>query len=163
MTDLVIRKAAVGDAQGIVEAHRAAILEKAKTHYDEKIIEAWAPEVTPDRVSRMIDHITNEQVYTVVAESGGQIIGFGQMNVGENRLGAVYVRKSAFGGVGGKILQHLIQTARERGARFLTMDASLNSELFYNRFGFKSINRGTHVLKRAGIEMPCVKMKLELP
>ncbi|MCC7036243.1 MAG: GNAT family N-acetyltransferase [Alphaproteobacteria bacterium] len=160
---LVIRRAGVGDARNIVEAHHAAIREKAAAHYPAEVINAWAPEEISDaRVAKLEDHIAAEEFLTLVAELGGEIIGFGQVNASKNVLGAVYVRKNPVGGVGERILTELIAHAKAQGCRFLAMDSSTNAEAFYRRNGFRTTGYGKHHISSAKIDMDCVHMMLKM-
>ena len=122
--ELVIRQAVREDARAIIDAHHAAVREKAVEHYSPEIIAAWAPEeVTEARVQRLEEQIESGEFHTLVAETGGDIIGFGQVNPQSGALGAVYVRKNPLGGVGERILSQLVHHARERGAKFLASTA----------------------------------------
>lgn len=160
---VVIRPATVADARNIVEAHHAAVREKAASHYPANVIAAWAPEEISDaRVEKLQGHIEGEEFYTLVAEFGGEIIGFGQVNPSKNVLGAVYVRKNPVGGVGERLLTDLIAHAKEKGCRFLAMDSSINAEAFYRRKGFRTTGYGKHHISSAKIDMDCVHMMLKL-
>lgn len=161
--ELVIRQAVREDARAIIDAHHAAVRERAAEHYSPEIIDAWAPEeVTDARVQRLEEQIQGDGFYTLVAETGGDIIGFGQVNPQSSVLGAVYVRKNPLGGMGERILTQLVHHAREQGAKFLAMEASLNSEAFYRRNGFKTTGYGKHRIGTAGIDMDCVHMMIKL-
>ncbi|HYD17410.1 MAG TPA: GNAT family N-acetyltransferase [Patescibacteria group bacterium] len=159
----VIRKAETADARAMIEARHASIREKAGAHYPAAVLAAWSPDdITEQRVVRMEGNIASEEFYTLVAEDAGDIIGFGQINPGKNVLGAVYVRKNRFGGVGERLLNLLLQHAREQGCKFIAMDASTNAEAFYRRHGFRVTGYGKHHIKSAGIDMDCVHMMLKL-
>lgn len=160
---LVIRRATPDDARPILEAHHAAVREKALKHYAPEIIAAWAPdEISDARVEKIGTQIAGDEFFTLVAETGGIVFGFGQVNPSKNILGAVYVRKNSFGGVGERIVKQLIQHAKEKGCRFLAMDASTNSEAFYRRNGFRVTGYGKHRITSAGLDMDCVHMMLKL-
>ncbi len=159
---LTIRRANPEDALSIIETHRNAIREKASSSYDKAIIDLWAPlEITVERIEKLKKQIEGQEWLTIVAEAEGLIIGFGQVNSTENVLGAVYVQKNSYGTVGKRILEKLISYAKEQNAEFLEMDASLNSEAFYQAEGFKVIKHDKHIMS-SGAEMACVKMRLDL-
>ena len=160
---LLIRPATVADARNIVEAHHAAVREKAAAYYPADVINAWAPvEISDARIEKLQGHIEGDEFYTLVAETGGEIIGFGQVNPSKNVLGAVYVRKNKIGGVGERILTELIAHAKEKGCRFLAMDSSTNAEAFYRRNGFRVTGYGKHHISSAKIDMDCVHMMLKM-
>lgn len=160
---LVIRRAKEADARQIVEAHHAAVREKAIKAYAPEIIAAWAPsEISDARVQKLAEQIASGEFFTLVAETDGKIFGFGQVTPGKNVLGAVYVAKNAFGGVGERLIKQLIQHARDKNCKFLAMDASTNSEAFYRRNGFKVMGYGKHRITSVGLDMDCVHMMLKL-
>lgn len=163
MQDYVVRDAVENDAKGIVEAHSAAIREKAIGYYSTEVIEAWSPvEIRPGRVERMKEQIRGTDFYTIVAQANdGTILGFGQVSPLHNKLGAVYVRRNSFHGVGKSLVQRLLEYARKNGCHYLEMDSSLNAESFYKNAGFKVVESGMHRLW-SGIDMKCVKMRIDL-
>lgn len=161
--NVVIRPATEQDALPIIEAHHAAVREKAATYYAPEVIQAWAPDDIADtRVQKLREQIASGEFYTVVAEAGGVVLGFGQVNPSKNLLGAVYVRKNGIGGVGERIVKELIQHAKDKQCRFLAMDSSVNAEAFYRRNGFKVMGYGKHHIKSAGLDMECVHMMLKI-
>lgn len=160
---LVIRPATPDDARDIIIAHHAVVRERAATHYAPEVINAWAPEEISDaRVEKLRAQIEAGEFLTLVAEAAGVIIGFGQVNPDKNVLGAVYVQKNPIGGVGERILKQLVQHARDKGCRFLAMDASTNAEAFYRRNGFRVTGYGKHHIKSASLDMDCVHMLMKL-
>ena len=76
----------------------------------------------------------------VLASVDGQPIGTGRLIVvdAENaRIGRMAVRKTHRGtGVGAAILDRLVDEARSRGIRTLTLSGQLHAIPFYERFGF---------------------------
>jgi len=162
MTRLSVRPAIVDDAQGILEAHSAAVHRTASRHYASDILTAWAAALDVDNVRRMAGIIASRSELIVVAEVDAKIVGFGSIVPKNNELRAIYVH-SDFGreGVGGRILSALEDLARRHGLTELAMDASLNAEDFYLNHGFAVIERGEHTLS-AGARMRCVRMRKAL-
>jgi L-amino acid N-acyltransferase YncA len=156
-----IRPASAADARGMMEAHDAAIREKAAAHYDQHVIDAWAPPVTAERLARLGAAIAGPDWRTLVAEHAGGILGYGQVSAAKNRLGAVYVRRSGFAGVGRALMAQLLDHAREEGARFLEMDSSVNAEGFYRACGFRPLERKTRPIGASGREMACLRMRID--
>jgi GNAT superfamily N-acetyltransferase len=79
-----------------------------------------------------------------VAEAGGEIIGVVQVGVdGENAdLAKLFVAPSTIrAGVGGQLFDWAVMTARDRGARWLFIDADPDAAGFYRRKG--AIDDGT--------------------
>jgi hypothetical protein len=114
-SQLHIRSAVAEDAKAIIEVHRTAIREKASKDYDQALIEAWAPsEITKEQIEKLERQIKDDEWFTLVAEAENIIFGFGQINPGKNTLGAIYVQKNPYGGVGKQRLDLLIARARQR-------------------------------------------------
>jgi ElaA protein len=76
----------------------------------------------------------------VLARVDGEPVGTGRLILQENataRIGRMAVLKTRRGeGIGAAILQRLMDVARERGARNLTLAGQLHAIPFYERFGF---------------------------
>ncbi len=73
--------------------------------------------------------------YTIVAESGGQVMATGSLLA--DHISAVFVLPSAQRqGLGRRIMEHLEQTARAAGFETITLDVSLPSRPFYERLGY---------------------------
>ena len=58
-------------------------------------------------------------------------------------------------------MKKLLEEARLKDLSFLVMDASLNAEPFYKKFGFRSLGRGFHAFE-SGTKMDCIKMRLDI-
>jgi predicted GNAT family N-acyltransferase len=89
----------------------------------------------------------------VLALADGEPIGTGRLILADAetaRIGRMAVLKARRGeGIGGAILQRLIDVARERGVRKLTLAGQLHAISFYERFGFAAHG---DVFLDAGIE-----------
>ncbi|MEW6436313.1 MAG: GNAT family N-acetyltransferase [Pseudomonadota bacterium] len=156
---LEIRFATTLDANGILEAHRAAVLKTAADAYSPDILKSWAASLDRANVERMKRVIASQSELLLVADSGGTIAGFGSIVPKNEELRAVYVHPSFGGrGLGSRILIALFDLARQHHLRQLVMDASTNAEAFYLRHGFSSIERTEHTLQ-SGVRMACVKMR----
>jgi putative acetyltransferase len=159
---IVVRAAVPADAASIVNVHFRAVHETARPFYSEQIVQRWSPPPNEARVARAMKGIVDEQEM-LVAEIDEIICGFGSIVPNAEELRAVYV-DPAFGrrGVGSAILQCLEELAVRRGVRRLSLDSSLNAEVFYAKHGYAVLERGTHRLS-SGIEMACVKMTKQIP
>lgn len=113
--------------------------------------------ITQDAVEAAASNLDGE--IRVAAFVDGRIIGFGAVVPEMHELRACYVlREACRRGVGAAIVKRLEEIARESGALFLTLDASLNAISFYAGLGYESIGRGEHVLS-GGVAMPCETMR----
>jgi L-amino acid N-acyltransferase YncA len=154
---LTIRPARSGDAAAMLRVHRDAILEKAAGHYEQAAIDGWAVGVTPERVARFEQQIGDPAFIVLVAEVGGEVIGYGMAVPSLEELRSLFVKRNAFGRVGSALLADLEERAF-RTSRILTCDASLNAVEFYKSNGYVEEGRIKRVLS-TGVSVPGVRMK----
>jgi N-acetylglutamate synthase-like GNAT family acetyltransferase len=157
-----IRFAVPSDALQILEAHRQAIVERARDFYDQEIIKAWA--FNPDdkkSVARIESEISDSDFIVLAAEAASKILGFAMVKCSGEELRAVYVAPNKYKGVGRELLACIEEEARKRGVKNLGLDSSLNAESFYVNKGYKVIGRAIHHLP-SGRDMTCVKMEKNL-
>lgn len=75
-------------------------------------------------------------LHAVVYDKDGQAVGTGRL-LPDGHIGRMAVRKSARGaGIGGMILQALMQEAKKRGDAAVLLNAQSAVEAFYLRHGF---------------------------
>jgi GNAT superfamily N-acetyltransferase len=160
---LKIRPARRGDAAEIMRVRREAILAKAGSHYDQVIVQEWAGAMdAPDRAARIGKQISDPNYLVLVAEAGGQIIGFAMANLSKNELQALYVKPNPIGKVGRALLAALEKLAFET-APHLVCDASLNAEQFYRANGYTEECRKDYVPSHGGVISRVVQMKKVRP
>jgi GNAT superfamily N-acetyltransferase len=84
-----------------------------------------------------------EKGYTIIAESEGKVVATG--TIVENHICAVFViRPAQRQGLGRKIMEQLEDRARWEGLKEITLDVSLPSRQFYERFGYQ-LSEDTHL------------------
>lgn len=75
-------------------------------------------------------------LHAVAYDAGGQPIGTGRL-LPDGHIGRMAVKKAARGtGVGGMLLEALMQEAKKRGDRVVMLNAQSHAEAFYARYGF---------------------------
>ncbi len=152
-----IREAKNDDTTRICEIHRSSVRILARDHYSTQEINGWVGGLTPASYEEVVQ--TRE---CFVAEKCGEIVGFGQLKAGSERIEAVFVApECSRQGVGAALLSHLEWVANAQGIRCLQLSASLNSVEFYTRAGYREQGRGSHRLL-SGKEIACVHMIKEL-
>ncbi|HJV51169.1 MAG TPA: GNAT family N-acetyltransferase [Noviherbaspirillum sp.] len=75
-------------------------------------------------------------VHAVVCDDTGQAVATGRL-LPDGHIGRMAVRKNVRGqGIGGLMLEALMNEARQRGDRCVLLNAQTQAEPFYQRFGF---------------------------
>jgi predicted GNAT family N-acyltransferase len=87
-------------------------------------------------------------LHALAYDEKGQPLGTGRL-LPDGHIGRMAVKKNARGyGVGGKLLEALVQAAKERGDAIVKLNAQASAESFYLRHGFE---RDGHPFVEAGI------------
>src|SRR5512134_1078711 len=116
------------------------------------------PRSIPLRCSTSGPRVRTTLEFILVAETAAGVVAFGSIVPQLRELRAVYVHPDAGRrGIGSQVLGELERLALESGVSQLHVDASINSEAFYQRAGYEVVGRGLHGF-RTGHEMACVKM-----
>jgi putative acetyltransferase len=158
---LVIRRAVASDAEGILMAHRAAVLSKAARDYAPEILEEWAAKVESERMNQLKLKINDPCYIFVVADMNGDILGFAEAKPADKELTSCYTKPNSVGNVGSQLLKALELAVYQAGFRDLEMDASINAVPFYQKQGYELLGYGSHQL-RSGAIMSCAKMRKTL-
>jgi len=86
-----------------------------------------------------IDKMDELCIHAVATDSAGKPIGTGRL-LPDGHIGRMAVLASARGsGVGGQLLQSLMQAAKERGDKRVVLSSQSHAEGFYACYGFKVI------------------------
>ena len=158
MAESVIRDADEADIGDIVAIHEAAVCgERGHAHYSDAEIEGWA---RPKSAAKLSEQIAKRRF--LVARQGPDSVAYAQLDLQAAVVRSVYVRPEyQRGGIGRKLLQVMVASAREAGLQRLELDASLNSVRFYEAEGFRALGEVQHRLA-SGVTMPCMNMALDL-
>jgi predicted GNAT family N-acyltransferase len=102
-----------------------------RIRYDVFVIEQKVP------VELEWDEMDAVSLHAVVYDEDGAPIGTGRL-LPDGHIGRMAVHSTARGrGIGGVILQALMDEARARGDRAVILNAQIQAEGFYQRFGFE--------------------------
>jgi putative acetyltransferase len=156
---LEIRAAVRTDAAEIIRVRREAILSKAASHYDPVIVNDWADAADAGRIAK---RISDPDYRALVAEAGGEIIGYAIAAIAKRELQAVYVKPNPIGHVGRRLLAALEKLAFA-AVPFLVCDASLNAEAFYKANGYIEECRKDRVSSSGGMISRVVQMRKHRP
>lgn len=160
--EILIRKAGLLDAKAILKVHYAAVHDSrpgsALSFYDRETLDCWSPVVDEERVGNFISCFKPDDELMSVALLGDKLVGFASIVPRLNELRSCYVDPaSSLNGVARRLLLHLEEEARQLRLGFLTLDASLNAESFYQKLGYQSDGLTRHPLP-GGLSMTAVRM-----
>ncbi|MCK6599441.1 MAG: GNAT family N-acetyltransferase [Bdellovibrionaceae bacterium] len=134
----IIRKAFEGDERGIHEAHMRSIREICSKAHSPEEIKGWGNRPFSNLWSQLIPSGT-----LWVIELAEEIHGVGYVKISEEsgnfnaHIFGLYLTPEVVGqGLGAKLMKLMINTARDAGAKLVTLDSSINAHDFYKRFGF---------------------------
>ena len=123
-----IRRGRAVDAPVLTEIAHAA---KRHWGYPERLIELWKPDLTLSG-----EFVDTHPVYCAVQES--DILGFYALSRADGvvELEHMWVAPARMGvGLGARLFQHAIATARSLGGSLLRIESDPNAEGFYRRMG----------------------------
>jgi len=154
---LTIRPAADGDVHAIWRIHTAAIEATCAGHYPEEVIDAWIERLKPESYRGVV-----RRGGVVIAEHDVQAVGFGQIDLPNGEIQAVYVAPDAqCQGVGAALLAHLERLAAHQGMARITLKATINAEAFYATRGWRTIGHDLHKITQ-DIGLKCIAMEKDL-
>ncbi|MBR0779861.1 GNAT family N-acetyltransferase [Bradyrhizobium iriomotense] len=147
--DISFRPACPDDAETIFDITKASIAGLSRGCYSPAQIENWMGERTP----RFYEELIAKGRMTVCLRND-IVIGFVDAEPGE--VTRLFVLPGAAGsGVGQRLLEIGVAQARLGQSGPIRLEATINAEAFYRRYGFRSTGRGqfSHGLGGAPIEI----------
>lgn len=156
MCDVTIRRYKPEDAEGISGLYEKSVREIAIELYTPEEVEVWASYA--DEIEE-IRHRLAEGL-TLVAESGNTPVAFGQLKPVSHIAFLYTIKEYSRMGIATEIYKRLEDHALDKGAQYLTTDASRISKPLFERLGFQL--ECPVIEKRKGVELECFKMKKEL-
>ena len=149
-----IRKYRPEDSEEKTEMHLKTIREVNSRDYTEEEVEAWS---TFDDSQ----HVSEEKIERWIAEEEGDIIGFSDYRFDEGTITGVYVHPDYLRrGIGSRLLEKVLQDAKNKGLDELTAEASVTAKEFYQSHGFEVVEETVH--ETNGEEVQAFKMRKHL-
>ena len=134
--EIVVRPASPGDGQALYDVTARSIQGLGKQHYSDEQLSGWMGERTADYYEAMI-----EKGKAFIAEERGEILGFVDADPGE--VTRLFLLPEAAGrGLGARLLKLGLAAATKGHSGPVRVEATLNAQGFYERYGFKPIRNG---------------------
>ncbi len=159
MSDIRFRRATPADAGEILATKRAAIEELEHWQYSPEQIQAWAPKDSYlDTFEQAID---TDRFVVHVAEDDGTIVGYGALNVPDERIDAVYVHPDHHGkGIATVLVKQLELSAEFQEIVELDVMAAKNAVPFYRSVGYWRLDDEVTTIEDVDLEL--VRMRKQL-
>jgi len=152
--ELSFRAARADDAKAVFDITKASIAGLAHGCYSPAQIENWMGERTP----RFYQELIARGRMTVCLRNG-VIVGFVDAEPGE--VARLFVLPEAAGsGLGQRLLDIGVAQARDGHSGPIRLEATINAEAFYQRYGFRSTGRGQFSHGLGGEPIEIVYMEL---
>ncbi|NND72559.1 MAG: GNAT family N-acetyltransferase [Rhodothermales bacterium] len=153
-SSISIRPATLEDIPALREVFRSAVHQVAELAYSEEQAQSWAQFAEDPAFQNFI--VNNS---TVVAVQD-QIVGFGGLGP-DGHIASLYVAGNIQrAGVGSALLTHILQEARDRGERYVFVEASEFSRPLFSKFGFSL--KEVETVERRGVLFERFVMHLPL-
>lgn len=157
MKGLTVRSYAEGDAVPLGLVFHRAVTEGAALRYGAAERRAWSPE--PPATRRWTERLAAAE--TVVAEVGGERVGFMSLDMQTGYLDLAFVLPEVMGkGVADALYAVLESRARAAGLDRIETEASLFAEPFFLRHGWRLVAR--QEVRRLGVLLKNARMEKRL-
>jgi putative acetyltransferase len=159
MIDVVLRPAVPADAPAILKVHRASILTLEIGSYSLAEVERWAAGLEPQRYVEAMGE--GGETFIVAAATDGALAGFRSFK--NDEVKGLYVAPEwARRGVGRALLGEAEAAIAGGGHRLIRIVASLSGQEFYERHGYRRVERRDWE-SRGGLVMAALAMEKALP
>jgi len=138
LIDVALRPATPADAPAILRLHRDSILSLGIGSYSLAEVESWAAGLVAERYVEAMNK--GGETFIVAAVADGALAGF--CSFGDDEVKGLYVAPEwARRGVGSALLRRAEATISAGGHRLIRIIASLSGAAFYERHGYRVVER----------------------
>lgn len=159
MIEILLRLATPADAPAILKVHRDSILALGIASYSIAEVESWAAGLVAERYVAAMSE--GGETFIVAAAADGALAAFCSFK-GDEVKGLYVAPEWARQGVGSALLRQVEATIAVGGHRLIRMDASLSGQAFYERHGYRVVERRDWK-SRGGLVMAALVMQKAVP
>jgi putative acetyltransferase len=153
------RRGTPDDASAIMRVHRDSILSLGLEFYNRTEVESWAAGLVPERYVEAMNE--GGETFIVAVAVAGDLVGFCSFK--DDELKGLYIAPTAARrGVGSALLRQAEAAIAAAGHRRIHIGAALSGQAFYERHGYRIVDR--HGRKaRGGLVIAVLAMEKLLP
>jgi len=153
---MLIRKAEKQDLEEILTLFLNTIQNVNQHDYTAEQLKVW--QSGADDRQKWVKKLDEQQF--LVAEEDGEITGFSSISK-EGYLDTLFIHKYyQRKGIAKKLLSRMVEYANQQGVTEIITEASITARPFFERHGFKVVNK--QILNRKNIKIPNYKMRMIL-
>jgi putative acetyltransferase len=146
-----MRRAVPEDLAALAELYATTVLQLAPEHYTSEQVESWAAFATDDGFEGFV-----LDAHTLVVEDETGVLGYSGLEA-NGRIASLYVRPDrGREGIASRLVEAVLEYARERGFSEVCTDASELSVGVFRRYGFEVVEIET--VERRGVVFECYQM-----
>ncbi len=154
-----VRLATLDEAEKCWNVRNQAIRHGCKGSYEDKVIEAWTPEVMPERCRKDIE----ANPFFVIDDKDNNPVATGFLDLTTGSVEALFTHPNYLGrGFASSIIDAIKSEARRQGFDKLSLSSTPNAQTFYEKHGFTLIGESLIPSRLAQTQLRCMNMILEL-
>jgi len=155
-------RASARDAQELLRVRREAVITSGRGIYPDKILLAWAPNITLENIEEQRRLLSDDDRITLVARMGDSIIGLCTLGISEGLVKQCYTLPGFQGmGVAASLMREIEKIAIDKGLKELKLSSSMIALPFYKKIGYIELNEYDYPLSEE-LFMRCVMMGKEV-
>ncbi|MFK3775025.1 GNAT family N-acetyltransferase [Pseudomonas sp. NPDC089406] len=152
MNSISIRAGALEDAEEIFRIHKDSVVSLCAAEYKSEQIAMW---LDGRSAETYVEAIVGGNLWL----AQGRLI-YGFVEIDGHEISKLFIRGSMAGqGIGKQLLELALEKICSAGYSTAYLEATLNAEKFYERFGFRKIGEGTFTRGNRPVPIEIVKME----
>ena len=133
-----VRPARRSDVENMNAVKHAAIFGVGAESYPADQLSSWAGHLDAGHVHELEARVAGGSLSFLVATHQDVVMGYGCLDLGSGELEELYVRPDrGREGIGGRLVEALLEVARDAGIERLNVDVPANVTGFFEKHGFE--------------------------